>query len=421
MSELFQLSLTDLVQGIAQGRFNAADVVRSCLSRIADRDGAIGAWIAVRDQAQDLSFEPYGPEKPLAGIPFGVKDIIDVAGMPTQMGSALYEGYRPLYDSGVVGQLRGAGAVPLGKTATCEFAGTQPALTRHPIDPDFSPGGSSSGSAAAVADFMVPFALGTQTGGSVLRPASFCGIVGFKPTYGFYPISGVRSAAPSFDTVGLLTRSVEDAAAVHAVLMNEPVALPSSGTPRIGLFRSHLDGTVSDGVQSALSAVLKMAERAGARIVEVAMPAGFDSITEQRAVINAFERAHGHAGEWLAGSQRMGPKTRHVLSQGLGIKGSDYVSARKDVERFRGLAEQSMAEIDIIVTPTVPGPAPRGLDNTGDPRLQELWTMLHMPSLSLPMASEALLPVGLQVVAVRFNDQRLLGAASWLEGQIRGQ
>lgn len=420
--QLYHLGVLEILQGIAAGRFHATDVVRSCLDRIKARDDEIKAWVSVGEEQSLKSAElPSGKMGPLFGVPFGVKDVIDTRDLPTQMGSRLYEGWQSRYDAGVVAQLRMAGAVPLGKTMTCEFAGTAPTPTSNPLDRAYTPGGSSSGSAAAVADFMVPFALGTQTGGSVLRPAAFCGVVGFKPTYGFYTIAGTKPAAHSFDTIGLIARSVSDISLIHSVLMNVRMPSPATLAPRLGLFRSHLDKTVSRDVDLAFSVAVRALESAGANVIDVAAPAGFDTITEQRAVINAFERSRSMAGEWIRHRELMAEKTRAIGIKGSVVDGDHYVAARHAVEDFRDVTDRLFEQVDALVTPTTPGPAPRGTDDTGDPRLQELWTMLHNPSLTVPLPREAgSLPLGLQLVGRRFADVGLLAAALWVEGQLRG-
>lgn len=418
---LHLLGVRDIVQGIGAGAFTAIDVIDACMARIDARDGDIKAWAATdAATARAQAATGVATRGPLAGVPFGVKDVIDTASLPTRMGSPLYEAHRPLYDAGIVGQLRLGGGIVLGKTHTCEFAGTQPTHTVNPHAPAHTPGGSSSGSAAAVADFMVPLALGTQTGGSVLRPAAFCGIVGFKPSYGFYPIAGMKPAAHSFDTPGLFARAVGDIALVHSVLMNEPEAQPAGRKPRIGVFRTHLWDLVDAGAAANFERAIATLARQGASVQEVAAPQGFARITERRAVINAFERSRDLAGEWLADSASMGPLTQQISQRGLGVSGTDYAAARRDVEDFRTAAVQMFAAVDVIVTPVTPGEAPLGLANTGDPRLQELWTMLHTPSMAIPSGHGAGgLPLGLQLVGPRFGDHALLTHALWIEAQLQ--
>jgi Asp-tRNA(Asn)/Glu-tRNA(Gln) amidotransferase A subunit family amidase len=417
---LNMLGIKDIAAGLKAGAFQAEDVLDACFDRIEERDVELQAWVEVsRERARKGAGLHNAAGGALTGVPVGVKDVIDAAGWATRMGSSLYEENRPLYDAGCVGVLRMAGAVVAGKTSTCEFAGIQPAKTLNPHRLSHTPGGSSSGSAAAVADFMVPLALGTQTGGSVLRPASFCGIVGFKPTYGFYPVSGMKPAAHSFDTLGLFTRSVADVALVHSVLVNEEEADTAVRPPRVGIFRTHLWDTVGASAADNFESTVRSLVNQGAVVVEVEAPFGFERITEKRAVINAFERARDFAGEWLGGNQDMGALTRGISERGFHISGGDYAAARRDVEQFRASAMGMFADVDVIVTPVTPGEAPAGTESTGDPRLQELWTMLHMPSLSIPSGKgESGLPLGLQIVGQRFDDRAMLGWALWVENVL---
>lgn len=418
---LNELGVGDIRKGVSTRLFTASDVLESCLSRIAQRDKDIGAFVELDDESRAVAGSGIDIHAPLCGVPFAVKDVIDAAGSHTRMGSALYETYAPPYDAGCVGQVRLAGGIVVGKTATCEFAGTQPAGTRNPRDFGRTPGGSSSGSAAAVADFMVPLAFGTQTGGSVLRPAAFCGIVGFKPTYGFYSISGMKPAAHSFDTVGLFTRSVADIALVHETLMNHSSLILSEpvSAPRIGVFRSHLWDSVGADAAAAFERSIEAFERNGAMLREIGMPEGFATITRQRAVINAFERCRTLAGERRGAAKAMGPLTQRVSETGLTVTGEDYAQARMAVETFREGSDTLLDDMDVLIMPTVPGVAPDGLDDTGDPRLQELWTMLHMPSLSIPTFSAPNgMPLGLQLVGRRFRDVELLRVADWAESAL---
>jgi amidase len=417
-SVLNTLQVIDIVDGIRANRFTAEDVVRSCLDRIREREGLIQAWTYLdADIALQQARAGAAHSGPLAGVPFGVKDVIDTVDLPTEMGSQAYRGHQPRYDAACVGLARKAGSIVLGKTVSAEFAGTQPTRTANPHDTTRTPGGSSSGSAAAVADFMVPFAFGTQTGGSILRPAAFCGIVGFKPSFGLYSPAGVKVAAHSFDTVGLMARSVCDIAAIHAAMMSEK-ALPLTGQTapqRIGFFPSHLWDTVDDDMKAAVERTLQAISAAGASVVEVATPAGFETVTQHRAVINAFERARGLAGEALSHLEMFAPQSRDVCERGFAVSGEQYMEARRAVDRFRAGAEELFADVDALIMPATPGEAPEGQGYAGDPRLQELWTMLHLPSITVPIGrGRHGLPLGIQLVARAYRDRALLVDASWL-------
>jgi len=394
--------------------------VDACLARIRERDGVVRAWVDLDEDAieRQVSFaERTGG--PLAGVPFGVKDVLDAAGWPTGMGSALYRGHAPRYDAGCVGQLRMAGGVVLGKTQTCEFAGIEPAPTTNPHDPSRTPGGSSSGSAAAVADGMVPLALGTQTGGSVLRPAAFCGVVGFKPTYGFHAVSGMKEAAHSFDTPGLFARTVDDIAMVHSLLMNEAEPELPAPAPRIGVPEGAIWDEVTAAVAGALRDVLAELARRGAEVVRLTLPPALRDLAEARAIVNAFERSRDLAGEWLADRDALGPSTFRIVERGFRITGSEYVAARRAIEGARAAASERFGDFDAVALPVTADVAPPGLGNTGDPRLQEGWTALHMPAMAIPVSATAAgLPIAVQLVARRFADRRLLAAALWIESNL---
>ena len=337
------------------------------------------------------------------------------------MGSQAYRGHRAPYDAACIAMACSSGGFLLGKTVSAEFAGTQPTVTANPHNMDHTPGGSSSGSAAAVADFMVPLAFGTQTGGSILRPAAFCGIVGFKPTFGLYSPAGMKPAAHSFDTVGFLTRSVRDAVTVHGALMSDaaPISDQRVKSPRFGFFPSHLWETVEDDMRDLTKEVLRKISDAEGAVFEVATPAGFETITQHRAVINAFERARGLAGEAARSRQTFSAQTQDVCERGFAVSGERYVQARRTVDTFRAQVEQLFAGADVLLTPTTPGEAPAGKSYAGDPRLQELWTMLHLPSITIPAGrGRRNLPLGVQLVARPYDDSTLLTHALWLSGVL---
>ncbi|HVB82363.1 MAG TPA: amidase [Candidatus Binataceae bacterium] len=420
---LHTLDVVDVVVGIGAARFTAADVVHSCLDRIGAREPLIQAWAHLDGETALRQAHGADAEEKrgglLAGVPFGVKDVIDTSELPTEMGSQVYRGHHARYDASCVGLARRAGGIVLGKTVSAEFAGTQPTRTANPHDITRTPGGSSSGSAAAVADFMVPFAFGTQTGGSILRPAAFCGIVGFKPTFGLYSPAGMKVAAHSFDTIGLLARSVRDIATIHAVMMSDASPPAELSIPRVGFFPSHLWDTVDDDMKAAVDSVLHKISAARAPVTEIVAPVGFAIITQHRAVINAFERARGLAGEALSHVEDFSPQSREVCERGFAISGERYLEARRATDDFRARAGEIFDGVDVLVTPTTPGEAPEGKSYAGDPRLQELWTMLHLPSITLPAGrGRHGLPLGIELVARAYQDQALLAHASWLSAIV---
>lgn len=422
--QLYRLSATQIVAGIEEGAFTAEAVMRECLERIAERDSLIRAWVAVDaekclDEARRLDRGPF--RGPLHGVPFGVKDVIDTADLPTQMGSPLYKGHRTPYDASCVALARSAGAIVMGKTATAEFAGTAPPATRNPLNPDHTPGGSSSGSGAAVADYMVPLAYGTQTGGSTLRPASFCGVIGFKPTFGTYNPVGVKPAAESFDTLGLIARSIDDIELFHAVLVGDKPNLSSlpDVAPRIGVCRTHLWNTAQPESVHAIDDTIRRLEAAGASIVNVMPPFDFDQLTSHRVVINAYERARGLAAEWFNGRDCLTPNMIRTCEAGFAVSREEYVNSLRFVEQYRFSVGSCFSGIDALLTPAVAGEAPRGIDYAGDPRFQELWTLLHVPTITLPThRGPNDLPVGVQFVAPRYHEPQLFAVARWVENQL---
>lgn len=418
-------SATALARVIAAGTTTAEAVVRACLERIAEREPEVKAWAAIDadaaiEAARRCDREP--ARGPLHGVPFGVKDVIDTAELPTGMGSPLYAGYRPKVDAACVALARAAGGIVLGKTITAEFAGSAPTITRNPLAPGRTPGGSSSGSAAAVADFMVPLAFGTQTGGSVLRPASFCGVIGFKPTFGTFNPVGVKPAAESFDTVGLIGRCLDDIELFTSVLVNDEQPrffTAPDRAPRIGLCRTHLWDTAQPETVAAVETAADTLARAGAGVVTLDVPPSFARMAAERAVINCYERAHGLAAEWHAGRSAFSPQMTATCEKGLALRREDYVRALLYAQDCRRAVSALFDEVDVLLAPCVPGEAPEGLDHAGDPRFQEIWTLLHVPTLSLPThRGPHGMPVGIQLVAPHYHEHRLFAVARWVEQRL---
>lgn len=403
-----------LRKALSSGKLTPLDLVEAHLDRISAADKDVRAFVHVDAQgARDAARARI--VGPLRGLPFGIKDVLDTGDMPTEHGSALFAGGRPSFDAGCVALLRVAGAIALGKTATAELAGTAPPATMHPADRARTPGGSSSGSAAAVAAGMVVFALGTQTGGSVLRPAAFCGVSGFKPSYGLWPIAGMLPAAHSFDSVGVIARSAGDLAIIHAAIMRMPEARPHPAPARVSLCRTHLWETVSPDAIEAIEAAFRAFERAGAIAGQVSLPEGFARLTDHRAIINAFERTSNMMG-FAAMKDGLRAQTRAVFERGLAISGADYIEARRALDAARANLDAVFGTADILLAPVTPDVAPVGLESTGDPRLQEIWSMLHCPSVTIPFGKgRGGLPLGVQLVARPFDDDLLLAAAEQLE------
>jgi Asp-tRNA(Asn)/Glu-tRNA(Gln) amidotransferase A subunit family amidase len=415
---LNELPATEIVRGIAAGTFTCEAVTRACLARIADQEGVVRAWTNFDPEialAQARALDRATTRGPLHGMPIGVKDVLDTFDMPTEMGSPIYRGNRPPADAACVALVRAAGAVILGKTVTCEFAGVTAGATTNPHDETRTPGGSSSGSGAAVADCMVPVGFGTQTGGSVLRPASYCGVIGYKPTYNAFNRFGVKPAAEGLDTIGLITRSLDDVVLVRAVLLGEaPAAIPAMPA-RVGLTRTHLWTNAQPETVAAVEDAAKRLNDAGAEIIDINLPDRFAELSHAREIVNDYERAMTMGHEWHHHGDLISERLRKIISRGLAMRHADYVAAVRLAERCRAELDTVFGAADVLLTPCVRGEAPEGLHYTGDPGFQALWTLLHTPTLTLPTAiGPNGLPVGIQLVGRRYEDVRLLAASKWI-------
>jgi Asp-tRNA(Asn)/Glu-tRNA(Gln) amidotransferase A subunit family amidase len=424
-SALNMLSASGVADAIAAGRTTCEAVVRDCVARIAERDGTVKAFVnfdpeIALNQARALD---RGPRRgPLHGVPIGLKDTIDTFDMPTEMGSPIYRGNRPRADAACVALLRRAGAIILGKTATCEFAGSAPPETANPHNPAHTPGGSSSGSAAAVADFMVPAALGTQTGGSVLRPSSFCGVFGYKPTYNTINEQGVWPAAASIDTIGWLARSIDDIELLTTVQRMETPRPPRklATAPRIGVWRTVLWDTAQDETKTAIADAAAKLGQAGAVVRDADLPDAFNGLHGiARSTIGFYERAACMAYFWDNAREKLSPQMRRYIENGHNISRDDYVAGLRRLDECRALLRTVFEQFDVLLVPCVPGEAPRGLGATGDPSMQAIWTALHTPSMTLPThRGPTNLPVGIQLVAQRYDDDRLFACARWIWDKI---
>jgi Asp-tRNA(Asn)/Glu-tRNA(Gln) amidotransferase A subunit family amidase len=424
--EPHRLPAATLVRLIEAGELTAEAVVQSCLERICEREPVVRAW-AHLDPAQALAAARACDRSPrgglLKGVPFGVKDIFDTADMPAGYGSPIYTGCRPSFDASAVSLPRAAGAVLLGKTVTTEFANRHPGPTGHPKDPAYSPGGSSSGSAAAVADFMVPLAIGTQTGGSVIRPAAYCGVVGWKPSFGLFPPAGMHPNTESLDTVGAMARTVEDIALFRAALMAiryEPPQLPER-PPRLALCRTpYWDKAQPEGRAMLEDAAVRLGA-AGAQIVDSELPAECAGIAEIQSVHSYYEAPRVHAPELHRHAALL---SDDLLKNGKIAAASklsldDFRTAWRAAERARAAVSDWAAGFDAILTLPAPGQAPRGLHSTGSAIFNGLWTVLYMPCLTLPAGDGPDgLPVGVQLVGRRHDDARLLDVGLWVERQL---
>jgi Asp-tRNA(Asn)/Glu-tRNA(Gln) amidotransferase A subunit family amidase len=422
---LNELDATEIVSKIAAGETTCEAVVRDCIARIDARDSVVKAWVnfdrnIALEQARTL--DRATTRGPLHGVPVGLKDTIDTFDMPTEMGSPLYRGNRPRSDASCVALLRRAGAIILGKTATCEFAGSAPPETTNPHNTAHTPGGSSSGSAAAVADFMVPAALGTQTGGSILRPSSFCGIFGYKPTFNTINTMGTWPAAASIDTIGWLGRSVDDIEALTTVLRGQvpqqPRALDSA--PRIGVWRTDLWDTAQPESKAAVEEAANGLGKAGAAVRDVDLPQAFTGLhVVARSAIGFYERAACMAFAWDQKREMLSPQMRRYIENGQKISRDEYVAGLRRLDECRALLADVFDKFDVLLVPCVPGEAPKGLGATGDPSMQAIWTALHTPTMTLPThRGPNNLPVGIQLVGQRYDDDRLFACARWVWQKI---
>ena len=423
--EPHRLSAAAIVRLIEAGELTAEAVARSCLERIRDREPVVRAWASLDPEAvleAARACDGSGTPGVLRGVPFGIKDIFDTADMPTGYGSPIYTGCRPSFEASAAALPRAAGAILIGKTVTTEFANRHPGPTSHPQNPAHTPGGSSSGSAAAVADCMVPLAIGTQTGGSVIRPAAYCGVVGFKPSFGLFPPAGMHPNTESLDTVGTMARSVEDTGLFRAALMAIPyekAQLPQRA-PRLALCRTmHWDRAEPEG-RAVLEDAASRLRAAGAEIVDSEPPAECADISEIQRRHSAYEAPRVHAPELHRHAALLsGDLLDGKIAEGRELSLDDFRTAWRRAERARAAAGEWAGGFDAILTLPAPGQAPKGLGSTGSAVFNGLWTMLYMPCLTVPSgAGPDGLPVGVQLVGRRHGDARLLDVGLWVERHL---
>lgn len=418
---LYQFTATEIVAAISAGIASAESVAQSCLERISKREPAVLAWQYLDPElvlSQARAIDRSDQRGLLQGVPVGIKDIIDTADMPTEYGTPIHAGHRPHMDAACVALTRRAGALVMGKTVTTEFANRHPGKTRHPMDPARTPGGSSSGSAAAVGDLMVPLAVGTQTTGSTIRPAAYNGCVGYRPTWGDLRMAGVMEAAGTLDTLGLIARSVEDIVLYRHVLTAEhgkPPALAGAAAPRVGVCRTQFWNITDAATKTAIESCAATMARAGAKVSDLALPPSFDPIEEIHQRISSFEFARNRAWEINHHYERISQTLReNRLRHGLACSFTEYREARADAEKLRLQLDDIFRDCDIILTPSAPGVAPVGLNATGSAVFSSIWTAAHTPSVTLPLyRGEQDLPVGVQLVARRDHDHALFEAALW--------
>ncbi len=425
---------------IEAGRITSEELVAACLDRIREIEPTIQAWAYLdpdhalaQARAADHARKEGKGQGPLHGIPIGIKDIFDTADLPTEDGTVLHAGRRPTRDATVVALLRAAGAVIMGKTVTTELAVYGPGKTRNPHDPERTPGGSSSGSAAAVAAGMVPLALGSQTNGSVIRPASYCGVFGYKPTHGLVSRAGVLKLSRPLDHVGVFARDVEDTALIAQSLMRfdardpdmRPQAEPNLyGTatgeppvpPRLGFVRSPVWDQASDDTKAAFA---ELVAELGDRAIEMTLPDAFGEAVALHRTIFEADLARNLAAEFARGADKLSPTLREQIERGQRCLAVDYNSAVDRIPILAGMLETLFEWCDAVVTPASCGEAPLGLNSTGSPIFCTIWTLCGAPAVSVPVLQGAGgFPIGAQLVGARGDDARLLRTARWLVNRI---
>jgi amidase len=414
------LTASEGLEAIGAGRLTAPAWTESCLARIAAREAVVGAWTYI-DPPAALARARSAAAGKLHGLPVGVKDIIDTADAPTGYGSPIYRDHQPARDAAIVARLRALGAVILGKTVTTEFATFQPGKTANPHNPEHTPGGSSSGSAAAVADGMVPIALGTQTAGSVIRPAAFCGVVGFKGSHGELDTAGVKLLAPSLDTLGFYARSVADIALLWAALLDQPEPPPRSTPPRIGVIEPPSRPPATPAMEAAITACGDRLRDAGAALVPVTLAFDWQAMTDAQNIIMCAEMVRGYEYERTHHRAQFSAAFEERIVYGETIVPAQEAAAQALAAGARQAMAALFAGYDALLMPAALGEAPKGLAATGDPVMQRAWTLLGLPCLALPAGlGPAGLPLGAQLIGARGKDAALLATGGWIEARLGG-
>ncbi len=441
--ELVTLTAVQAAELIRTHKVSALELTRACLEQIEAREPAVQAFAFLdpehalgQAKAQDEMRRHGRPLGPLHGLPIGVKDIIDTDDMPTENGTVLHAGRQPRADATVVSRLRAAGAVVLGKTVTTELAVYGPNQTRNPHNLEHTPGGSSSGSAAAVASRMVPLAIGTQTNGSVVRPAAYCGVYGFKPSHGLISRAGILRQSPPLDTVGVMANSLPDLALLAEVLMGydpkdpalRPVARPHllevalqppPVVPDLGFVRGPAWDQAEDETKAAFEEVVAAL---GERITAVDLPAGFEQAISLHGTIMEADLARSFAADYQRGRDRLTTRLCEMIERGQQCLAVDYNRAVDAIPWLAHTLEPLFERYDALLTPATTGPAPHGLGATGSPVFCTIWTLCGMPAVSLPLLEAGNgLPLGVQLVGQKGDDARLLRTARWLVETLRAE
>jgi Asp-tRNA(Asn)/Glu-tRNA(Gln) amidotransferase A subunit family amidase len=415
------LSALDLARRVEANDITPEGIVDLCAAAIAAREDEVGAFTHLDIDAARKFARLNASElaaAPLRGLPVGLKDIYDTYDMPTEYGSAAYKGHRPASDAAPVSMLRRAGGIMLGKTVTTEFAHQQTGKTRNPHNLAHTPGGSSSGSGAAVAAGMVPIATGSQTGGSVIRPGAYCGVAAFKPSYKLLPTIGMKCFSWSLDTVGLYGAAVPDVAFATAAMSGRDLRVDRAtpAAPRVALMRTHIWAQASADMQNAVEATARALERAGASVKEATLPPLLEDAWRIHRTIMLHEAARAYAFEYDHKRDLLGPKTRAMLEEAAQIGVDAYDDARRTAKRARLALADLMGDYDVILTPSAPGAAPHGIESTGAAIFNHLWTLMGTPCVNVPGLSDAAgMPLGVQIVGRFGRDRAALEAALFTE------
>jgi Asp-tRNA(Asn)/Glu-tRNA(Gln) amidotransferase A subunit family amidase len=440
MVAMHDLGAAEAARRIRAGSLSPSNLLAACLKRVDAVEPRVGAWVRLdRDAAarvavqRDIEAREGRFMGPLHGVPIALKDVFDAAGVPTTSGAPAWATHTPTSDAASVARLRGAGAVPMGKLTTTPFAYFDPSATRNPWNAEHTPGGSSSGSAAAVAARMVPLALGAQTVGSVLRPAAYCGVVGFKPTHGRISAAGVLPLAESLDHVGVFARAVEDCALALSVLAGrdpadrhtraEPVgdylaAVAGADAPRLGVLVPLLARAAPE-MGKHLETVAQGFEAAGARLVAVSPPPSFAALSEAGTTVLRAEAAAAHASLYTRHAAGYPPRMKELIDLGRRVSATEYLAAQATRRAARGEMDALAGRYDALLAPVIGAPAPRGLAETGDPSFCAPFTFAGLPAIALPTAVDASgLPLSVQLIGAAWGESRLLATAAWCERAI---
>jgi Asp-tRNA(Asn)/Glu-tRNA(Gln) amidotransferase A subunit family amidase len=415
------LSAIDLVRRLESGELKPRAAIDLCAQAIEAHEKDVGAFVVLDlDAARRAAEDPRLAGTPLRGLPVAFKDIFDTADLPTQYGSPIYAGYRPRADASAVAMTCRAGGIVIGKTVTTEMASLVPSRTRNPHNLEHTPGGSSAGSAAGIAAGMMPIAFGTQTAGSVIRPAAFCGVAGFKPSYRLIPMVGAKDVAWHLDTGGLFGASVADVAFVAGAILARDLRVDRTApaAPRIAVARTHLWSQASEGMHKAIETAARIAEGAGAKVTEITLPPIFEDAYLAQHTIQDYENLCAVLWEYEHHRDQIDHRLREALDAATSITAAAYDAARRTASRARQMLADTMADYDVILTPSAPGAAPHGLATTGNAMFNRLWTLMGTPCINVPGLHENGLPLGIQIVGRFGRDRAALEAALFLEQAI---